>query len=116
MIRWAVVGSRDFPDRQLVEDVLAVRIGPQDTVLSGGARGPDCWALEWAKARDIKTLPPFLPDWNGPLKKGAGFARNTIIVENCDQVIAFWDGQSRGTADTITKAEAANKPVTVIKV
>lgn len=34
----------------------------------------------------------------------APFRRNSTIVKNADYLIAVWDGQSRGTADTIAKA------------
>jgi hypothetical protein len=41
----------------------------------------------------------------------AGLKRNTDIVNASDIILAFWDGQSRGTKDTITKATKAQKPL-----
>ena len=37
-------------------------------------------------------------------------ARNSWIVADSEQVVAFWDGSSRGTADTIRKAKEAGRP------
>ena len=41
--------------------------------------------------------------------RGAGHARNTIIVEQADRVVAFWDEESPGTRDTIGKARSQGK-------
>lgn len=40
--------------------------------------------------------------------------RNTDIIENAEFVVAFWDGQSKGTKDSIDKAVAAKKKVLII--
>ena len=37
--------------------------------------------------------------------------RNTKIIEDCDMVIAFWNGVSTGTKDSIEKAKSMNKKV-----
>lgn len=46
----------------------------------------------------------------------AAFYRNGLIVRGADRLIAFWDGLSRGTHDSILKAEEAGKPVEVYEV
>jgi hypothetical protein len=53
-----------------------------------------------------------LAQWN---KYGsyAGYMRNTILVDNCDMVVAFWNGLSRGTFDAMQKAQRANKSLHV---
>ena len=40
--------------------------------------------------------------------------RNTQIIENADVVFAFWDGQSKGTKDSITKAKKLQKELHII--
>ena len=35
------------------------------------------------------------------------------IVDDCDFVVAFWDGESAGTLDTIRKACRVNKEVLI---
>lgn len=51
---------------------------------------------------------------DGTVDKGAGFKRNQLIVDQADRVVAFWDGKSRGTKDTIDKARKAGKPVEIV--
>ncbi|KKL45313.1 hypothetical protein LCGC14_2356910, partial [marine sediment metagenome] len=46
--------------------------------------------------------------------KSAGFLRNQTIIDNCDMVVAFWDGKSKGTADTINKAKRSKKPILLV--
>ncbi len=45
--------------------------------------------------------------------KAAGPRRNQLIVARCTDVIAFWDGKSPGTLDTIRKAMKAGKSCAV---
>ena len=43
-----------------------------------------------------------------------GVIRNTDIINYADEVVAFWDGKSKGTKDSIDKAMALNKKAHVI--
>lgn len=87
----AVIGSRSLNVSNL-EKYL-----PQGVteIVSGGARGIDSCAREYAKAHGIK-LTEFLPEYNR-YGKGAPLKRNLQIIDYADEVIAFWDGKSRGT-------------------
>jgi hypothetical protein len=53
-----------------------------------------------------------LPDWNRYGKR-AGAMRNAEIVNRADEVVAFWNGKSRGTQITIRMALEAGRPVRV---
>lgn len=101
----AVVGSRGFNDSGLVNRVLLDHW--PDEIVTGGAGGPDSWAEAFAR---IHRLPcrVFYPDWNKFGKK-AGALRNKQIVDYCDQLIAFWDGTSKGTLISIELAKKAGK-------
>lgn len=79
-------------------------------VIHGAARGADTLADEWAARKGIDRL-ACPADWNGPLKKGAGFARNQSMLEDHkpDIVVAFAGGN--GTADMVRRALSANVPV-----
>jgi hypothetical protein len=46
----------------------------------------------------------------------APLIRNRLIVEECDCLIAFWDGQSRGTKSTLDLAEKLGKPTKIIRI
>ena len=56
----------------------------------------------------------FKPDYQ-KYGRGATLVRNTQIIENAEVVFAFWDGQSKGTKDSIKKAEKLEKELYIIK-
>jgi len=86
----AIIGSRNLKvkiNKYLPKDI--------SLVVSGGARGIDTLAEEYADKNCIPKL-IFLPDYKR-YGKIAPLVRNKLIVNNSDMVIAFWDGVSRGT-------------------
>jgi hypothetical protein len=86
---------------------------PEDTVVvSGGAQGVDHTAEVYAKGRNLRCL-VFPADWRKH-GKAAGLLRNTDIVNTSQWVVAFWDGVSHGTADSIRKSVQSGKPTTVV--
>lgn len=100
----AVIGSRSFTDYIYLEAVLDtynLRFSLITEIVSGGADGADSLAAKYAREHDIKCK-IYKPYWD-KYGKSAGFIRNTKIVERADSVIAFWDGESRGTKDSIDK-------------
>lgn len=106
----AVIGSRSFNDYEEVKRILSsINI---TEIISGGAKGADTLGEQYAKDKGIPTK-IFLPDWD---KHGkiAGFLRNTDIIENSELVVAFWDQTSKGTKDSIDKANKLNKKVLII--
>lgn len=109
-MRIAIVGSRGYqPLHRVINRILAL---PKDSIIiSGGAIGVDRTAQETALklGMEIKT---FLPDWDKH-KKAAGMIRNTEIIKESGKVIAFWDGSSRGTFDSIKKAHKLEKPLEI---
>ena len=48
------------------------------------------------------------------LRKRAGFARNTLIAQECDVLIALTLPDSNGTNDTVEKVRMLGKPVTFV--
>ena len=107
----AVVGSRDFPDMDVVRTFVS-GLEEGTTVVSGGARGVDTVAERAARARGLH-VEVHLPDW-WTYPRAAGVVRNQKIVDSVDRVVAFWDGHSRGTADTIKRAKVRGIPVEVV--
>lgn len=112
----AIVGSRSFSDFNLLNEVMFEIIekeGNFSNVVSGGAKGCDTLANEWATLNGVNMI-VFLPKYeNFPGKKKwmAPKERNILIVENSDIVLAFWDMKSTGTKDTIDKSVKRNKKV-----
>ena len=108
-IRLGVVGSRTFNDYPYLCNIL--KWYEAGKIISGGANGADKLAAQYAVEHNI-TLQEFLPEWETYGKK-AGFLRNKQIVDASQEVVAFWDKKSPGTASTIKLAEEAGKPVYV---
>ena len=90
-MRVAVIGSRGLRVENL-KDYL-----PKDTteIVTGGARGVDTSAREYALKHGLK-LTEYLPEY-GKYGRGAPLKRNIAIIECADLVLAFWDGTSKGT-------------------
>lgn len=104
----AIIGSRN-----VFVDNLGQYL-PENTteIVSGGAKGVDSCAKEYAESNKIK-LKEFLPEYV-KYGKGAPLKRNIQIIEYADKVLAFWDGKSKGTKHVIGMCEKLNKDVTVI--
>ena len=87
-------------------------------VITGGARGIDTLAFQTAESVGIRNL-QFLPDrkkFPGKLVLKAFQERNRQIVDNCDILLAIWDGKSHGTKNTLVYARKVNKPTFLIRV
>ena len=90
----AIVGSRDVDLSQL--DWLDQQVPPDcDGFVSGGARGVDQMAVQFADKRGVPCW-EYLPDYSR-YGRGAPLVRNREIVKQADLVLAVWDGKSRGT-------------------
>ena len=114
-MKLAIVGGRDFNDygklaATIQNHFYLVQI---TEIISGGANGADSLAEKYARQYQNIKYVEFLPDWKNE-GKVAGFNRNQKIVNECDMVLAFWDGVSRGTKDTIEKAKKAHKPTFIV--
>lgn len=111
----AVVGSRTFKDFNLLLQTLDKFREAREihTIVSGGAAGADRLAERYAAKRQLKTL-IFEPDW---VKYGraAGIIRNKDIVAAADYVVAFWDGESKGTRNSIEHAKKMKKELIVVQ-
>jgi hypothetical protein len=112
-VRLAIVGSRGFAELDRVRDYVA-KLHPKCTVISGGARGVDTVAELAARARGL-AVEVFHADWEGAGRR-AGLLRNRRIVESCEELVAFWDGRSPGTRNSLDWARQLRRPVEVVLV
>jgi predicted Rossmann fold nucleotide-binding protein DprA/Smf involved in DNA uptake len=110
MNKLAVIGSRTFDDYQIIKEELASL--DFSTIVSGGAQGADSLGARYAKENN-KELIVFLPDWER-FERSAGMIRNKQIVDYCDELIAFWNGESKGTSNSINLATKQNKLIKLI--
>ena len=105
----AVIGSRGLT----VDDLGKYLPANTTEIVSGGARGIDTCAREYANAHEIK-LTEFLPDYQ-TYGRRAPLKRNIQIIEYADVVLAFWDGVSGGTGFVITNCRKMNVPVKIYR-
>ena len=104
----AVIGSRNLT----VPNLGGYLPAETTELVSGGAKGVDTSAKEYAETHGIKLV-EFLPDYSR-FGRGAPLKRNLQIIEYADLVLAFWDGKSRGTKYVIDNCKKLEKPVQII--
>ena len=104
--RVIIAGSREFSDyaiaeRAIFEAFRSIDITGPIRIVSGHCKGADILGEKYADKYSLK-LSVFPADWKRYGKR-AGFIRNSEMAEfaagdcsNAD-LIAFWDGKSRGT-------------------
>ena len=112
-MKLAIIGSRSFNNYAWLEQCLlrSFRVADIEAVISGGARGADALASRFAYCHSLPLI-ILRPDWETHGRK-AGPIRNSEIVAQADVLVAFWDGASAGTRDSIAKARAAGKRVII---
>jgi len=112
-----VTGSRSIEETKKVLDLLRDSPFKPDTVIHGEGSTVDemggVWAVE--SNADIDTHP--IPEWVWEMMgKRAGPMRNDYMVSKADACVAIWDGESNGTFNTFSQAEAEGLPVHKVEV
>ena len=120
-----VVGSRNFNDFNLLNKKLDKALSNYKDfdieIVSGGAYGADHLAEQYALEHGYSTkiFPITKADWDKYGKK-AGYLRNKAMHEYIAQfpnrgVVAFWDGQSKGTQHSFVLSKLYNNPIRIVK-
>ena len=127
LYRVIIAGSRDFNDiEKLTESCDSIISGfatddkeAEIVIISGGARGADKLAEKYALAKGYKN--EMMPaDWNR-FGKSAGYIRNASMAQQATRrngigcLIAFWDGESKGTKHMIDTANKKKMKVAVVR-
>ena len=98
-----ICGSREFTDyghfvRNMNEYLSSADLSKIE-IVSGGARGADTFAEQYAADRGIKFT-KFPADWK-KYGRSAGYVRNVEMAKYCSGpkncCVGFWDGKSLGT-------------------
>ena len=123
-MRVAIVGSRSIVCQDTVNyhlDKLLLPCGGENgdevVIVSGGAKGVDTLAREWARInkKDFILFKPYhLIDTQVTYHPRYFFTRNKQIIDNSDVVIVLWDGKSSGTKDAMKQARQQDKELRVI--
>ena len=104
MTKVIIAGGREFDDINYMGHALGrvLALKAPYTIISGGARGADQLGEDWAERRMI-PVEQFIPNWDTHGKK-AGYLRNADMADEGDILVAFWDGESKGTKSMISLA------------
>lgn len=115
-VKIIVAGSRQINDYELISKTLDEHIlnKKNTVVISGNAKGPDKLGLRYAKANKME-YEIYEADWD-KYGKSAGYKRNLEMASNADELIAFWDGKSKGTEHMIDIAKKEKIKVKIITV
>ena len=117
MFRLIVAGSRDFDDYDLLSERLSFFLASKDPrevkIVSGGAKGADALGERFAEEHGIQ-LKVFRAEWDLH-GRSAGPIRNVAMAKYADALVAFWDGQSKGTAHMIKMARKKGLLVRVVQ-
>lgn len=116
-----VVGSRGFNNYGALCDSIkwaTQNIKQQIVIVSGGAQGADALGKKYAKDNGLEYI-EFPAQWD-LYGKAAGYRRNEqmhafIASKKYRGCIAFWDGQSKGTAHNFELAKKYNNQIITIK-
>lgn len=127
-LRVIIAGSRDFDDfPKLMNSCIDIlhEISEQNDnlnkirIVSGTARGADRLGEQYAKIAGYEVS-RFPADWDG-LGKRAGYVRNAEMAKyavadgNYGVLIAFWNGNSKGTKHMIDLAEKKGLEVHIVR-
>lgn len=126
-LRVIIAGSREFNDfpklmNSSMEILTEISKKRDDLdrirIISGTARGADKLGEQYAKIAHYE-LSKFPADWD-KLGKRAGYVRNAEMAkfavedDSYGVLIAFWDGQSRGTKHMIDLAKRYGLEIHVV--
>ena len=106
-------GSRSIVDRELIDSKLKA-LPRCAVILTSRTHGAS------AAVRDASMrLGLRLEVWTAmsdryPTAEDAYFARDEEMIRSADRVLAFWDGESAGTAHELTYARRLSKPIDLV--
>ena len=103
-----IAGSRKIEDFDISKYVT----NEVDIILSGGAKGIDTIAEEFADKNKLSKI-ILRPKYN-IYGKAAPIKRNEELIKMADKVLVVWDGVSKGTKYTIDYTKKLNKDIEVV--
>jgi len=109
--RFAIVGSRHFPDLEQVAAYVA-SLPAGAIVVTGSASGVDAEATKVARDRGLSVI-RVAASFEEARDAKVAADRNQKLVDQADVLVAFWDGVSSGTRGTVERALDSGKEVHV---
>jgi hypothetical protein len=113
-MKLVVSGSRSIKDTAIVIKELTDYIQDKrvDLIVCGGAKGIDRSAMYWATINKI-PFKVFYPNYE-LYGKIAPLVRNEKMAAYGNELLAIWDGKSRGTIHTVECFRKLYKPFKLI--
>lgn len=119
-MRLIIAGKRDYNNKNIIYteiDKFIIEYGFPTEIIEGGADGVDKLAHQYAVDNKI-FVKTFEANWL-KLGKIAGPLRNKQMAEYASKdkdawLLAFWDGQSKGTKSMINEARKKNLNIQII--
>lgn len=110
-----VAGSKDIVDKNLVFNVINKSNFEITEIVSGGYKGVDSFAEEWAVSKGIR-ITKFVPHY--PIKETefSTIAKSIDMTKYADGLIAVWNGKSKGTEYVIECMKRLDKPTEIYKI
>ncbi|KUO65992.1 MAG: hypothetical protein APF83_11290 [Lutibacter sp. BRH_c52] len=108
-----IAGGRNFDDFNRLCQVCDEFLQDQNNIeiVSGAYKGADLLGERYAAERNY-PIKQFSADWKR-YGKSAGLKRNIEMAAYADALIAFWDGESKGTKNMIALATQAGLNVEI---
>ena len=119
MTRIIVAGSRGFDNYSLLcrsMDRITAGIREGIEIVSGHARGADALGEKYAREHGLQVT--VIPAHWEIFGRSAGMIRNQEMIDyalkESPLLVAFWDGESKGTENTIKRARKAGVDTRII--
>ncbi len=115
-----VIASRTFNNYKLLKSTIKDWCNENNSyikiIICNNTKDTNILASKYASDNNlVKTIYPKDYNNNNNSGKSIGIIDNKSIIKNSDYIIAFWDGNSKGTLNCINKAKSMNKPIKVIQ-
>ena len=110
-----VAGSRTFDDYEFLRSKLDYYFSHKSNniqIVCGEAEGADQLGKKYAEEKGYNVLS--FPDQSNIFGSFAKYKRNREMARVADALVAFWDGESKGTAQLIQVMKEAGKPIRIV--
>ena len=110
-----VAGSRTFDDYEFLRSKLDYYFSHKShniQIVCGEAEGADQLGKKYAEEKGYNVLS--FPDQSNIFGSFAKYKRNREMARVADALVAFWDGESKGTAQLIQVMKEAGKPIRIV--
>ena len=102
-----IAGSRNFNNYDFLQNKINKLKLNITEIVCGEAKGADLLGKQYGINNNI-PVKSFPAEWD-KYGKSAGYIRNKEMAEYADYLIAFWDGESKGTNHMINIMRNLNK-------